>query len=204
MLHQFDLNIGGNLSAQSLIPKEDKHKYLVNSIMEEAIASSQIEGAVTSRRLAKEMLRKNTPPKTKSEQMIFNNYQTIQRILEIKHEPLTEKNLLEIHLLVTRDTMQKPEEGAFRKTDDIHIVDVTDEPNCAQRSESPSLPGVDKQHCHRPEVRRLYSHCSVRDHFRKITSKIIDSSLLAVHRRGDRYNPFTIDSAFSTWAAGEM
>lgn len=98
----------------------------MNSIMEEAIASSQIEGAVTSRHLAKEMLRRNTPPKTKSEQMIFNNYQTIQRILEIKNDPLNEKKLLEIHLLVTKDTMHKSEEGAFRTTNDIHVIDTTD------------------------------------------------------------------------------
>jgi Fic family protein len=126
LLHSFDLNIGGNLGVNSLIPKEDKHKYLVNSIMEEAIASSQIEGAVTSRRMAKEMLRKNIPPKNKSEQMIYNNYQTIRKILEIKDEPLAEKNLLEIHLLIAKDTMFKAEEGALRTTNDVHVVDVTD------------------------------------------------------------------------------
>ena len=126
LLHEFDLNIGGNLGTHSLIPKEDKHRYLINSIMEEAIASSQIEGAVTSRRVAKEMLRKNLPPKNKSEQMIHNNFQTIQRILELKNEPLSEKSLLEIHLLVSRDTMHRTETGAFRQTDDVLVIDTTD------------------------------------------------------------------------------
>ncbi len=57
-LHDFDLYIGGNLSSDSTIPEDDKKIYLISSIMEEAIASSQIEGAVTTRKQAKEMLRK--------------------------------------------------------------------------------------------------------------------------------------------------
>jgi Fic family protein len=126
LLHLFDLNIGGSLESRSLIPKEDKHKYLVNSIMEEAIASSQIEGAVTSRRLAKEMLRKNIPPKNKSDQMILNNYQTIQRIVEIKDHELSIPEILEIHRLVSKDTMHKSEVGAFRTTDDVNVIDNSD------------------------------------------------------------------------------
>lgn len=46
--------------------------------MEEAIASSQIEGAVITRNETKEMLRKNKNPRNKSEQMILNNYLSIQ------------------------------------------------------------------------------------------------------------------------------
>src|SRR5688572_27312192 len=51
-LHDFDLNTGGQLGMKSLIPGEEKGVYLVSSIMEEAIASSQIEGAVTTRKKA--------------------------------------------------------------------------------------------------------------------------------------------------------
>ncbi|HMO62336.1 MAG TPA: Fic family protein [Ferruginibacter sp.] len=127
LLHEFDLNIGGSLASGSLIPKEEKNRYLISSIMEEAIASSQIEGAVTTRRQAKEMLRKNKPPKNKDEQMIFNNYKTIQKILELKNERLTVKRILEIHKLISADTLpEKLLEGAFRKTNDINVVDVID------------------------------------------------------------------------------
>lgn len=124
-LHLFDLNIGGNLESRSLIPKDDKNRYLISSIMEEAIASSQIEGAVTTRKQAKEMLRKNKAPKNKSEQMIVNNYLTIQKIIEIKHEHLTKSKLFDIHRLVTNNTLSdKEDEGRFRRTDDVNVVDV--------------------------------------------------------------------------------
>ena len=126
-LHYFDLNLGGSLGGQSELSESDKHQYLIGSIMEESIASSQIEGAVTSRIVAKDMLRKNRPPRNKSEQMILNNYLTIQHILQIKSQPLTSETLLEIHRLITTDTMEKQEEaGQFRQHDDIHVVDAID------------------------------------------------------------------------------
>lgn len=127
LLHMMDMNIGGSLESRSLIQKDEKNRYLISSIMEEAIASSQIEGAVTTRKEAKEMLRKNRTPRNKSEQMILNNYITIQKILEIKDEDLTVQRLLEIHRLISSNTIDdKKDEGAFRNSNDINVVDVID------------------------------------------------------------------------------
>lgn len=126
-LHEFDLHLGGSLGGREIIGDTDKHKYLIGSIMEESIASSQIEGAVTSRVVAKDMLRKNRPPRNVSEQMIVNNYLTIRWILEIKDQPLTEEALLNLHRLMTANTMDKREEaGQLRQHDDIHVVDAID------------------------------------------------------------------------------
>lgn len=124
-LHFLDMNVGGTLESPFQISKEDKNRFLISSLMEEAIASSQIEGAVTTRKKAKEMLRKNQKPTNKSEQMIMNNYITIQKILDIKSEPLNRQNLLSLHKLVTSNTMGiSSEEGAFRVSDDIKVVDT--------------------------------------------------------------------------------
>lgn len=126
-LHLFDMNIGGSLESKSLIPDDEKNRYLVSSIMEEAIASSQIEGAVTTRKLAKEMLRKNKSPKNKSEQMIYNNYKTIRKILDLKNTELSRESLLAIHGLITYNTLEdRNEEGAFRINNDVNVVDVVD------------------------------------------------------------------------------
>lgn len=127
MLHFFDLNIGGSLETRSLIATDDKNRYLISSIMEEAIASSQIEGAVTTRKHAKEILRKKLSPKNRSERMIVNNYYTIQRILELKDQELNAEKLLEAHQLITAGTLDNHEdEGAFRSTNDINVIDVID------------------------------------------------------------------------------
>ena len=124
-LHYFDLNIGGSLSSDNLIPAEDKNKYLISSIMEEAIASSTIEGAVSTRKKAKEMLRKKSCPKNKSEQMILNNYEGIKHILKKKNEKLTPELLLEVHKILTHNTLDNKEhEGSFRDNNDICVYDM--------------------------------------------------------------------------------
>jgi Fic family protein len=123
ILHEIDLNIGGTLGADKLLPKDGKEKYLISSIMEEAIASSQMEGAVTTRKKAKEMLRKNNKPRSKSDQMILNNYYTIKHIVENKSNKLSPDSLLYIHQLISRNTLDnKDDEGAFRKSNDIYVV----------------------------------------------------------------------------------
>jgi len=127
ILHNFDLNIGGQLGSIGLIPEDDKKQYLISSIMEEAIASSQIEGAVTTRKEAKEMLRKNKKPRTKSEQMILNNYFTIKHILDIQNQALTIEILLEVHRLISNQTLDEgSDEGKFRETNDVKVVDAID------------------------------------------------------------------------------
>lgn len=129
-LHEFDLNLGGRLESDRMIPKEEKVRFLLSSIMEEAIASSQIEGAVTTRRVAKDMLRSERKPKSKSEQMIMNNYHTIKRISELRDTALTPSVILEIHKLITNDTLEnKEDEGRFRTNNEINVVDgISGEP----------------------------------------------------------------------------
>ncbi|MEM0997807.1 MAG: Fic family protein [Bacteroidota bacterium] len=123
-LHLFDMNIGGNLAGKTIIPSEDKDRYLISSIMEEAIASSQLEGAVTSREVAKEMLRKERKPRNKSEKMILNNYVTIQKILEWKGRKITKDSILELHAIVTRETLENPAyAGRFRDNNEVNVVD---------------------------------------------------------------------------------
>lgn len=126
LCHEFDLNFGGVLGNDSLLRSEDKHKYLVSSLMEEAIASSQMEGASTTRKVAKEMLRKGLKPKDKAQQMILNNYNTIRYISEHKQDMLTEEALLHIHSLMTEDTLDNPQDcGRFRDNDNVVVVDDT-------------------------------------------------------------------------------
>ncbi len=125
-LHQFDLNIGGTLSSNISIADTDKNKYIISSIMEEAISSSQMEGANTTRKKAKEMIQKELKPKNKSEQMIMNNYVTMKHIIQNKQDDLTPETLLYIHQLIAHQTLsEKAEEGAFRKNDDIHVVNFS-------------------------------------------------------------------------------
>lgn len=124
LCHEFDMNFGGTWQSDVPLTDKNRERYLVGSLMEEAIFSSQMEGASTTRKVAKEMLRNNITPKGKSQQMIANNYQTIQFISEHKEEPLTEEMLLQIHQLMTEGTLQNPEDaGRFRQNDEVVVED---------------------------------------------------------------------------------
>lgn len=121
-LHEFDMNFGGSLSSDGLISAKNRQYYLVSSIMEEAIASSQMEGANTTRKVAKEMLRKQKKPKDQGQQMILNNYNTIVYLASRKDEPLSAGLLLDVHRHITEKTLDDPEnEGRFRTDDGIVV-----------------------------------------------------------------------------------
>lgn len=125
-LHYFDMNIGGNMGAEGVVVAADKNRYLVSSIMEEAISSSKMEGANTTRKKAKEMLRREEKPHNKSEQMIVNNYITINHIVANYKEELTVDRLLYIHKLITNGTLDKVEdEGCFRNNNDVSVVNTS-------------------------------------------------------------------------------
>lgn len=120
--HEIDMKWGATWGSETITGDEDREQYLIGSLMEEAIYSSQMEGAATTRRVAKEMLRKKMTPKDKSQQMIANNYQTIQFIISHKDTPLTPELLLQIHQMMTEHTMPNPlESGCFRGNNDVVV-----------------------------------------------------------------------------------
>lgn len=123
MLHDFDMNCGGVLSSADLVSDKNQKYYLVSSIMEEAIASSQMEGASTTRKVAKEMLRNQKKPKDNSQQMILNNYNTIRFLSDMKNQNLSKELLLEIHKRISEKTLDNSnDEGKFRDTNDIVVA----------------------------------------------------------------------------------
>ena len=123
LCHEFDLNFGGTWEGRTMIPSESRERYLVSSLMEEAIYSSMMEGAVTTRKVAKEMLRRKITPKDKSQQMIHNNYQTIQFIVQNKYNALTPELVLHTHQLMTENTLDNQDDAGRLRTNDNVVVE---------------------------------------------------------------------------------
>jgi len=115
----------GGLRAQTL--PDDEDRYLFNSLMEEAIASSQLEGACTTREIGKELLRTGRRPRNEAERMILNNYRAILEIREVKKGDLTPALLCHLQSVLTEGTLEKPDAaGRFRRPDEpITVRDVT-------------------------------------------------------------------------------
>ena len=128
-LHYLDRNAAGIIGLKTPgLPSGASERYLITSLMEEAIASSQIEGADTTTLVAKEMLRTGRKPRDKAEQMILNNYVTIGRIKDLVKEPLTIGLLNSLQASMTENTLDDPgSSGRLRKADEmIQVVDGSD------------------------------------------------------------------------------
>ena len=123
-LHSIDMGAGSSIGVPEPITNpQTKDRYLIRSLMEEAITSSQLEGAVTTREVAKEMIRSGRPPRDNSEQMILNNYLTMLEITHLKDRSLTPEMVFEIHRKVTKETLEDPTAaGRFRRSDEIRVV----------------------------------------------------------------------------------
>ncbi len=125
-LHYIDQNATGQiLIDEPSVVDVDRDRYMISSLMEEAIASSILEGAATTRNKAKEMLREGRKPKTRSEMMILNNYETIRRIKKQSEQELSIDLLCELQASITKGTLDDPSaSGRFRNdTEDIRVVD---------------------------------------------------------------------------------
>lgn len=109
-LHYIDQRCSGEVAMDEVVTSERQagRRFLVNSLMEEAIRSSQLEGATTSRRAAKEMLRTGREPRDRSERMIANNYRALQFMREELGDRLTPASILELHRVVTNGTLDDP------------------------------------------------------------------------------------------------
>lgn len=128
-LHQIDKSSPAAIDWLGAEPlsKSARQQYLVNSLMEEAIASSRLEGAATTRDLAKRFLREGKQPKTHAERMILNNYLTITHLKSIRNRSLTPELITEIHQEITQGTLDTVEdERHYRTSNDILVKDKVD------------------------------------------------------------------------------
>ncbi|VAW49948.1 MloA [hydrothermal vent metagenome] len=126
-LHWLDQNTAGSITMnQPITNPHTRDTYLVSSLIEESISSSQLEGASTTKNVAKEMLLQGRAPKDHSEQMIFNNYRAMDIIREYREDDLTPSLIQHLHEILTKNTLDDSNKGGKYRdsSDDIHVVDA--------------------------------------------------------------------------------
>lgn len=126
-LHYVDQRCSGEIAMPEVVTADEQARqhYLVNSLMEEAIRSSQLEGATTSRRVAKDLLRSGREPKDRSERMILNNYRGLQFMRDMG-DALAPNAILELHRILTEGTLDDPSAAGRLQTPDEERVAVLD------------------------------------------------------------------------------
>lgn len=107
----------------TLVSQTERNRYLVDSLMmEEAISSAQLEGAATTRKVAKAMLESERPPRSEDERMIFNNFLLMKEAKRRRKDELSLELICHFHALAT-DATENPnvEPGQLRQNDDIIV-----------------------------------------------------------------------------------
>lgn len=104
---------------------ESRDVYLQKSLVEEPFSSSALEGAATTREIAKKMIEEGREPKSIDETMVLNNYRAMAFIREHRGEDLSLAMILELHRILTEGTLDRPEMvGVLRSpNDDVRVVE---------------------------------------------------------------------------------
>lgn len=111
-LHHIDAQSTGRIGlAERIGAAPARDRWLAASWEEEAIRSSQLEGASTSRAVAKEMLRTGRQATSRGERMILNNYHAMQFVRERRGQDLTTEMVRKLHAIVTDQTLDSPEDA---------------------------------------------------------------------------------------------
>lgn len=124
-LHHIDQHAGGEVAMDEAVtsPGEARKRFLVNSLIEEAIRSSQLEGATTERRVAEQLIRSGREPQNRSERMIVNNYRAIEFMREEMGSELTPEAVLQLHRILTEGTLDDPTAaGRLQRADEERVA----------------------------------------------------------------------------------
>ena len=130
-LHRIDSQLRGRIGVSEPVANPAaRDRFIIDSLIEEAITSSQLEGASTTRAVAKDMIRAGRRPRDRSERMILNNYRGMQAVQRIRGEALALPEVLRLHAMLTADTLDDPEAaGRIQRPGDdrVEIVDLRDQ-----------------------------------------------------------------------------
>jgi len=118
LLHYITQHASGEIAMPEVVTASEsaRRQFLVNSLIEEAIRSSQLEGATTSRVVAKEMIRSGRPPVNRSERMIFNNYRALEYLRGETGDPLTPELVFRLQRILTEGTLEHPDAAGRLQT----------------------------------------------------------------------------------------
>ncbi|MBI4574789.1 MAG: Fic family protein [Planctomycetes bacterium] len=108
-------------------------------LADEAIESSLLEGAPTTRRDALAMLRRGTPPRHRGERMVLNNYRAMRLIEDRLKEPLCRTLIEELHRTISEGTLRDPEdEGRIQGPGDTRAYVYDEEEGRAVHTPPPA------------------------------------------------------------------
>jgi len=111
----------GRNKIEHAIPNKYKGEALQETLIDEALGSSSIEGAYSTRRQAKEMIDNNLNPLNKSQMMIKNNYKGLLFILESINQEVNKDYTVKLWKILTDETLDEEDITDGYRTDRVFV-----------------------------------------------------------------------------------
>lgn len=115
-----DIDFIAKEKIDELAAKEIQNNLIAESILDEALYSSVIEGAFSTKKRTKELVEKRNPV-NKSEKMILNNHNALMYILENLHQDLNEEIFITLHNIITDGTLKEDEISEKYRDDFVYV-----------------------------------------------------------------------------------
>ena len=104
-------DVVAEIARRSFVFDELSEQIMEEATIDEAVWSSVIEGAFTSKADAARIIRQDKTPANKSEQMVKNNYQALLYVLDHLEDPITTQTLIDIARIVTHEASDETVDG---------------------------------------------------------------------------------------------
>lgn len=122
-LHFIDGRASGTLGVpDDLVNPQTRTRYIMNSLIEEATRSSQLEGAVTTRQEAQAMIRGGTEPRNVHQRMVLNNYHAMEWVRRHRDDQFTPELVTELHAVVTEMTLPDEYQGRLQQPGEKRVA----------------------------------------------------------------------------------
>lgn len=128
-LHRLDRDAAGVIASRvQALTQDDSRRYVARSLIEEPFSSSILEGAATTRDVARKLVEEGRQPRTRDERMVLNNYRAMEHVKTRLNAPLSVEMFLDVHRIVCEGTLDRPDKvGVLRgPEDDVRVVDDGD------------------------------------------------------------------------------
>lgn len=126
VLHDLDVHLAGGKDIAAVMDQKNDHRYLVNASLDEAMASAQLAGYPVSKKMVKELLLKKKTTANETEQVIVNIYRCLQKVKEWELTAISTEKLLELHQLLTKDTIKLKGIGRYRTNNKYDLSNIED------------------------------------------------------------------------------
>jgi Fic family protein len=111
--------VGKNIT--DMLSSDVKDSILLDSLIDEAFGSSVIEGAYSTRRRAREIIKQNIPPDNKSERMILNNYRALVYAIENMDGYFSHEYIYNIWRILIEGTVEDDDVTEIYGDDGVYV-----------------------------------------------------------------------------------